>query len=160
MSEKVKKALIWIRGILESESIQYQVVGGLAVRIHGGTRPVADIDIYIPKSSASKLLQHVQPYISKPLTHYVEEAWDLEYFQLIYEGQKIEIGLSPGTKIFDKRTSKWLELEIDYGVSVNGIYEGDEVPVMPIPALVAYKSVLDRDVDRIDVAELTQTLAR
>ncbi|MBE4053389.1 MazG-related protein, partial [Vibrio parahaemolyticus] len=29
MSEKVKVALNWLKGLLESENIEYQIVGGL-----------------------------------------------------------------------------------------------------------------------------------
>ncbi|TQP22088.1 MazG-related protein, partial [Vibrio cholerae] len=93
VSQKVKVALLWLKELLESKQISYQIVGGLAAKIHGGSREVADIDLYIHKSDAHKILADVSQYISKPLTHYIEGSWDLEYFQLIYGSQKIEIGL-------------------------------------------------------------------
>jgi hypothetical protein len=65
-------------------------VGGLAATIYGGSREVADIDLYIRNSDADKVLSHVSKYISKPLTHYVEYGWDLEYFQLVYQNQKLK----------------------------------------------------------------------
>jgi hypothetical protein len=155
MNEKVVHALLWIKNILEEQSIPYQIVGGLASNIHGGSRPVADIDLYIPTECAEKILPKVQDYISKPLVHCVEGSWDLEYFQIIYQEQKIEIGLSPGTKIFNKNPGQWIELITDYSQSVMGKYEGVEVPVIPVPELVAYKTLLGRDVDHIDIEELT-----
>ena len=82
----------------------------------------------------------------------------MEYFQIIYEGQKIEIGLSPGTKILNSKTGQWIELIIDYTQSVMGKYGTIEVPVMPIPELVAYKALLGREVDHIDIRELTGIL--
>ncbi len=54
MNEKVKVALNWLKGLLESENIEYQIVGGLAATIHGGSREVADIDLYIHNSDAKK----------------------------------------------------------------------------------------------------------
>lgn len=155
MNEKVVHALIWIKDILEEQSIPYQVVGGLASNIHGGSRPVADIDLYIPAEYAEKILAGVQAYVSKPLVNCVEGAWDLEYFQLIYQEQKIEIGLSPGTKILNRNTDQWVELIIDYTQSIMGKYEGIEVPIIPVPELVAYKALLGREVDHIDIGELT-----
>ena len=155
MSLKVVNALVWIKGILEGKNTPYQIVGGFAAHIHGGSRPVADIDLYIPKEFASEILPSVQNYISKPLTHYVEGAWDLEYFQLIFQEQKIEIGLSPGTKIFNSNVDEWIELDTDYSKSIIGTYKGIEVPVIPIPELLAYKALLGREVDLIDISELT-----
>jgi len=159
MNLKVVDALIWIKDILESENTPYQIVGGFAAHIHGGSRPVADIDLYIPKEFATAILANVQNYISKPLTHYVEGLWDLEYFQLIYQEQKIEIGLSPGTKIFNSNIDEWVELSTDYSQSIIATYNGIEVPVIPIPELIAYKALLGRKVDLIDMRELTKISA-
>lgn len=155
MTEKVVQALIWIKNTLEQQGVPYQIVGGLASHIHGGSRLVADIDLYIPREHVEKILPLVASSISKPLAHVVEGSWDLDYLQLIYQDQKIEIGLSPGTKILDRNTGQWCELVTDYSQSVMGKYEGVEVPVIPIAALVAYKALLGRDVDHIDIAELT-----
>jgi len=160
MSVKVKNALVWLKGILESNNTPYQIVGGFAAHIHGGTRPVADIDLYIPRQFASEILPSVEAYISKPLTHYREGAWDLEYMQLIFAGQKIEIGLSPGSKIQDRATGEWVELQTDYSTSVIGEYKGIAVPVIPIADLIAYKALLGREVDLIDIEELTQVMEK
>ena len=160
MSNNVTIGLLWLKSILDQNEVPYQIVGGMAATIHGGTRPVADIDLYISKVNVGSVLPSVRKYISKPLGHYVEYGWDLEYFQLIYQGQKIEIGLSPGTKLYDKKSDEWYSLVIDYRQSVMGSYEGVEVPVMQIPELITYKSILDREVDRIDIMELNQISAR
>ncbi|OQK59514.1 hypothetical protein XM79_u0117 [Vibrio vulnificus] len=58
MSERVKVALNWLKGLLEAESIEYQIVGGLAATIHGGSREIADIDLYIKNSDANKILEY------------------------------------------------------------------------------------------------------
>ncbi len=157
MSKKVETALVWIKQILEDNQVPYQIVGGLAARIHGGTRPVADIDLYIPRESAEQLMPHVQAWFSKPLTHYREGGWDLEYCQLIYQNQKIEIGLSPGTQIQDGKTGQWIELTTDFASSEMGEYQGISVPVIPVADLLAYKILLDREVDRIDIRELSNS---
>ncbi len=156
MSDKVYNALLWIKDILEKERVPYQIVGGLASRIHGGSRPVADIDLYIPGECSYRVLAHVDSYISKPLTHYVEGAWDLEYFQLIYRDQKIEIGLAPGTRILNRNNGEWVELKTDFGSSVKASWRGVELPLIPVRELIRYKSLLDREVDRIDIAELRE----
>ncbi|MBB1488059.1 MazG-related protein [Oceanospirillum sediminis] len=155
MSEKVKAALNWLKGILDSEDVEYQIVGGLAATIHGGSREIADIDLYIHNSDADKLLAHVAQYISKPLAHYVEYGWDLEYFQLIYQDQKIEIGLSHNTKIQSALDGCWHPLKINFSESVNKDYQGIELLVIPVQRLIEYKRILGREVDLIDIQELT-----
>ena len=159
MSEKVKVALKWLKEFLDAESIEYQIVGGLAATIHGGSREIADIDLYIHNSDASKILVHVSQFISKPLTRYTEYGWDLEYFQLVYQNQKIEIGLSQNTKIKSALDGSWYQLEIDYSASVEKDYQGIILPVIPVRHLVEYKQILGREVDLIDIQELTSSSA-
>jgi hypothetical protein len=156
MSNTVKVALQWLDDILTSQHVPYQIVGGLAATLHGGSREVADIDLYIDRDDADKVLSQVAAYISKPLRHYIEGSWNLEYFQLIYQSQKIEIGLSPGTKIWSSEKVAWQELTTDFSASVMKGYLGIEVPVIPIDDLIAYKRILGREVDHIDVHQLSQ----
>jgi hypothetical protein len=150
----IEEALGWILGILNEQQIPYQIVGGTAAHIYGGSRPIADIDMYIPKERAAALASRLESFISKPLKHYLEDVWDIEYFQIIYKGQKLEFGVSPGTKIFDREATCWVEQVINFEDSVSRVFCGIEVNLMPIADLIGYKSLLDRDVDRIDVSEL------
>lgn len=150
---KVKNALIWIQSILERADVPYQIVGGLAAYIYGAQRPIADIDLYIQKSDVAKLEGELAAFISKPLTHYVEDEWDLEYLQLIYQGQKIEIGLVPGVKIRQKE-GDWVNQMIDFTTSVMSEFEGMRVPLMPKKQLIQYKTILARDVDLFDIQAL------
>ncbi|HCG5527154.1 DUF2007 domain-containing protein [Vibrio parahaemolyticus] len=159
MSEKVKVALNWLKDLLESESIEYQIVGGLAATIHGGSREIADIDLYIHKADANRILARVAPYISKPLTHYSEYGWDLEYFQLVYQNQKIEIGLAQSTKIQSSLDGSWHQLEIDFSKSVVKSYQGIELQVIPVHQLIEYKQILGREVDLIDIQQLASSSA-
>lgn len=147
---QVKNALIWIQSILERADVPYQIVGGLAAYIYGAKRPIADIDLYIPRDDAAKLEDELKPFISKPLTHYLEGERDLEYFQLIYQDQKIEIGLVPGVKIKQKEGG-WVNQTIDFTTSVMSEFEGARVPLMPKAQLIEYKTLLARDVDLFDI---------
>ncbi|EOW3978505.1 MazG-related protein [Vibrio parahaemolyticus] len=159
MNDKVKVALKWLKDLLEAEGVEYQIVGGLAATIHGGSREIADIDLYIRNSDANKVLARVSKFISKPLTHYTEYGWDLEYFQLVYQNQKIEIGLSQNTKIRSALDGSWHELKIYFSESVVKLYQGIELPVIPVHRLVEYKRILGREVDLIDIQELTLSSA-
>ena len=154
MNESVYRAMSWLKAILDGQGVRYQIVGGFAAHLHGGSRPIADIDLYIKKEDVNALLPFFQPFVSKPLKHYREEGWDLEYLQLIYENQKIEIGLSPGTKIFNTSSQQWVSLDVDLAESVQRNFHGLALPVININSLIEYKRVLNREVDRIDIREL------
>ena len=154
MNESVYRAMSWLKAILDGQGVRYQIVGGFAAHLHGGSRPIADIDLYIKKEDVNALLPFFQPFVSKPLKHYREEGWDLEYLQLIYENQKIEIGLSPGTKIFNTSSQQWVSLDVDLAESVQRDFHGLALPVININSLIEYKRVLNREVDRIDIREL------
>ena len=154
MNESVYRAMSWLKAILDGQGVRYQIVGGFAAHLHGGSRPIADIDLYIKKEDVNTLLPFFQPFVSKPLKHYREEGWDLEYLQLIYENQKIEIGLSPGTKIFNTSSQQWVSLDVDLAESVQRDFHGLALPVININSLIEYKRVLNREVDRIDIREL------
>lgn len=154
MDVNSKEVLIWIVDILESKKIPYQIVGGLAARLHGVDRPLADIDFDIPVEFAQSLADFLSPYVSKPLKTYQEELWDIEYFQIIYKGQKIEFGCEPGAKIFDRKNNIWIDLNTDFKNSVEVLFEAKKLMVMPVNELITYKSILAREVDQIDVSEL------
>jgi hypothetical protein len=156
-NRKTSAALEWVVEKLENLSIPYQVVGGLAARVFGAKRPIADIDMYIPASCGARLASEMQDYLTKPLKHYVEDVWDIEYFQIKFRGQKIEFGLSPGAKIFDTTSKKWVEQTIDFSKSERMIFEGIEILVMPRDDLVAYKKLLGREVDRWDIEAILAT---
>jgi len=153
MSQSLWTAYRWIHHLLVDNEIPFQIVGGFAASLYGGSRPVADIDLYIPKANGGIVSTLVGSYVSKPLKHYVEAGWDLEYLQLIYQEQKIEIGLTPGTKILSS-TGEWVDLEVDFNQSTIIQDRGLHIPVMPREQLICYKSILNREVDVLDIQDL------
>ncbi len=153
--EKAEQALRWIVEKLEQHRIDYQIVGGLAAIAYGSGRELADIDLYISHASSKHFLDDIKPSVYWGPAHQRDAHWDITYLKIDYEGQKIEIGDSDNAKIFDAHKKQWVSQGIDYSASQRKMVLGCEVNVMPLKQLIAYKSLLNREVDIEDIAFLT-----
>jgi len=147
----IRTALQWIVDVLERRAIPYQLVGGLAARAYGATRPIADIDLYIPATAVGAVLDAGADCVTRPPAAHKDAHWDLAFMQLVYAGRKIEVGIADDAKYRDARTGAWRDAAIDFeSADVREVF-GVRVPVMPRDQLVAYKRALGRDVDLADV---------
>jgi hypothetical protein len=154
-NERISRALSWLISLLNRHHIPYQVVGGLAAQAYGATRPLVDIDLYIPLSQAQTALEEMRPYLKRePLPHR-SDAWDLVYLALEVEGIWVEIGdtdIQP--HFFNRVDQRWEDQVIDFNASNQVTLYGVETAVMPKAELVRYKAMLDREVDHADILEM------
>lgn len=135
--------LKWITDILNQLNIPYQVVGGLAAKCYGSTRPLHDIDFYVPSEGISKLEHELEDYLIFGPEHHQDENWDLVFMKLCYNGQQIEFGDADNTKYFDSQSQTWVREDINFKESNLVEFEGMELPVMPKQNLLAYKQRLN-----------------
>lgn len=147
-------ALVWIIGVLSRHEMPYQVVGGLAARAYGASRPLVDLDFYIPNDGFGRVLPEVRGHLRWGPAHYADAHWDITFAKLEYAGWRIELGAAEGAKIYDPRSGCWVEQRIDFSRSNWTSVLGQRVATIPRDDLVAYKSLLDREVDRQDLAEM------
>jgi hypothetical protein len=148
------EALRWITEVLHRRRVPFQAVGGLAARAHGTTRPLADLDFYIPMERWSDIEPAVAAYVVQPPVHHRDAYWDLVFAKLLYADQKIELGDATNALIFDSSSGEWIRQMIDFDSSEWVEMFGIRVRVMGRGELIAYKQRLNRDVDRADLAEL------
>ncbi len=153
--EKLPIALSWLANLLDRHAVSYQVVGGLAARAYGATRPVVDVDLYMPFDQAQPLLAEIQPFIVRqPLPHR-SDSWDLVYLALEYADVYIEIGdSSTHPRFYNRVDARWEAQRLDFDASVTAALFGVMMKVMPREELVRYKRMLDRDVDHEDLEEM------
>ena len=153
--QKIGQALNWIVSLLNRHHIPYQIVGGLAAKAYGATRPLVDIDLYVPLGQAQAALEEMRPYIlRKPLPH-LSAFWDLVYMALDYHGMYMEIGdTTANPRFYNHRDQRWEDQVIDFGSSQVMMLYSVEAAVMPKSELLRYKAMLDRDVDHQDIAEI------
>ncbi len=147
-------ALAWIAGILNGHKIPFQVTGGLAARIYGSTRPLADIDLDVPEESLPMLAVLLAGHVVFGPARFRDQEWDIMLLTVNYAGCDIDLGGAYGARVFDRAAQSWVPVVADLGTAVRLKVFGIEVPVIAKDALISYKRRLDRDVDRMDVAAM------
>lgn len=147
-----KEAFIWITSILRNKNIPFQVTGGLAARIYGSPRELADIDFEIPNDR----FPEIKDYLVFGPTQYKDESFDIFLATLRYKEQEIDLTGSNGEKSFNQEKREWKEENIDLSKAVPKEVFGISVPVVPAKDLLDYKKWISRDVDRVDVEALSK----
>ena len=148
------QTLGWIVDLLQRLEIPFQAVGGLAAHAYGATRPLADLDFYIPTARLADIAHAAAPYLVRPPSHHRDESWDLVFMKIEYQGHEIELAGAEGARFFNRRAGQWQDANINFDESVGCSMFGVSVPVMPLAQLIAYRRGLNRAVDQEDVAEL------
>lgn len=154
ISPDTKAALYWILDLLEARKIPYLVTGGLAARAYGSLRPLADLDFYIPDKNMVEMEQTAKPHIVKPIHNRRSAFWDIIYMVLVYQDQTIELVSSRNIKILDTARLVWLKQNVDFSRFQWKVIKGRKVKVMELEDLIAYKRLLNRDVDRKDIQNI------
>lgn len=150
-----KAALIWITDILETLDIPFHIAGGLAAIAYGSTRALHDIDIDIPEGKFRILEKEVKEFIVYGPSHFKDAKWDLTLMTLNFNGQLIDLSGAYDAKIFDEKAGKWHHLITDFStVEIKNVLEL-QLPVIAFSELLEYKKILAREVDLMDIAELT-----
>ncbi len=153
--KNTESAFYWIVGVLKNHKIPFQVSGGLAARLYGSVRKLADIDIDIPEDRFLDILSEVKDRVKFGPRRYQDENWDLLLLTLTYEGQDIDLSGAYETKVFDKKKTQWVSIKDDFSTATLMNAYGLEVPVMNREELIRYKRTLARDVDEIDIIQMT-----
>ena len=155
----IQKAFKWIVGILQEHEIPFQITGGLAARVYGSNRPLADIDIDIPEDRIEEIAADVKSHVIFGPGRFVDDNWDLTLMTLNYENQEIDIS-SDRVKIRNARTGKWEENKTDFAQSENHEIYGISVQVIKKDKLIEYKRVLNRSVDAEDIKKIIESSRR
>jgi hypothetical protein len=156
--QKIGHALHWIISLLDRYAIAYQICGGLAAKAYGATRPLVDIDIYAAlEKSPNRLafLQEIQPYLIREWSPWRSASWEIIFLALNYQGMHIEIAESSANpRFYNRRDGRWEDQSIHFAASTHMQLYNVEVALMPKDELLAYKAMLERDVDHLDIEQI------
>ncbi len=101
-------------------------------------------------------MDEVQLYIVREFAPHLSASWDILYMALNYQGMWIEIAESTtNPRFYNHRDGRWEEQRIDFAASTLILLYGVEVAIMPKDELLAYKSMLVREVDHLDIIDMT-----
>lgn len=152
--QQAAEALRWIAEIFARTGAQYQVVGGLAARAYGATRPLIDLDFFVRAEDLPRVLANVGDALVWGPKPFKDENWDLTFAKLEKDGVPIELAEAEGAGYYREDTGEWQDQDVAFHDSEQCSVLGIEVPVMPKGRLVAYKRALNRPVDRLDLIEI------
>lgn len=158
---RAESALAFIIPILHKYGFRWVITGGFACYVYGVDRMLTDIDIDIDTSKDSSefknFLKELEPYITQPLLHFVDENYDNFNFELTYNNQIIDICpmqelliLSKDRNIYESfYKSGFPEIEI-------ANFKGFELPLLTKEAIIKNKEMLikkdtwqKRDIDEL-----------
>lgn len=134
-------------GLLENEGVDYLVVGGYAVAVHGFPRYTGDIDFFVAigEQNAERLLRVFDRFgfgdIGLSQQDFLTEAFVIEIGR---EPRKIQVLTGIDGVSFKECYAKKVELEID----------GLTLKVIGMDELLKNKAASGRAKDRIDLEEL------
>jgi len=156
--QKIGQALSWIVALLNRHNIPYQICGGFAAKAYGATRPLVDIDFYASLQDSPHVqlfMDEIRPYLIREFMPHLSASWDITYLALNYHGMHIEIAESTThPRFYNRRDGRWEEQVIDYAASTHILLYGVNIAIMPKDELLAYKSMLDREVDHQDIEQI------
>ena len=156
LTEIQKRALVFLAQTLERNEVDFQVTGGLAAIMYGAKRPLYDIDIDICKKDVAKVREVFKEFIIVDWNNELEDddVFDLWMMTLEIGGVSIDI-----SQVEEGRVrvlgGEWVDLpqELEFERMP---FEGLGFPVQKKEALVAYKKVIARDTDLVDIQQITE----
>lgn len=155
--DRAAVALRWCVDLFDRCGAEFQVVGGLAARAYGASRPLVDLDFYVSSARYTDVIRAAGARcIWGPRAHRGEH-WDLTFAKLRHKGVPIELGDPADARYFDRVRDEWVEQAVDFARSEIRELLGIPVSVMPREQLIEYKRGLDRDVDRLDLEQMTDS---
>ncbi|MFA6027367.1 MAG: hypothetical protein WC752_00360 [Patescibacteria group bacterium] len=159
MNSQLEPALKWIVDILRKHKVPFQIAGGFAVHLYGGTRPINDIDIDIPDKKFPNIIPDIKKYIKFGPAQYKDEVWDLNLITLDYHGQEIDICGAHGAKIYNRTTKKLQPYPCQFETASLISAYGITVPVMDAHDLLAYKRLRNNENQQEDIVAMEKYIA-
>jgi hypothetical protein len=140
---------------LDAEGIPYALSGGLAGNLYGSTWPLVDIDLDVPTAALPRLAAHHAPHVTFGPARYADDEFELTLCTVALPAVSIDASgaESIGLRAPDGTVQPWAT---DLREVVVRPLAGLSLRVVPLDRLVAYKRVIGRTRDLVELERLGQ----
>lgn len=152
LSENHFQTLKLIVGQFQREQIVYQITGGLAGNIYGSQWPLHDIDIEVQQKDLETVAKLFSDFIIRPLDRFIDEEFDLMLLTLRINQVEVDINQVEDSFVFSQGVRVKLDTDLSKANCID--FLGLEVWVQPLEDVIAYKKLLNRQADLLDLIEL------
>ena|SRR3990167_7726856 len=156
LTETQKQVLQTLVLILNNNNIPFHVSGGLAAIFYGSERDLYDIDIDIYKKDIPKIRKLFKGYIIKDYHNLIDEQFDIWLLTLMIDGILVDISQAEEAYIFKKDGTK-IKMDSNISKARNIEYEELKIPVQDKKELIAYKRMVGRETDLMDIRSIRQS---
>jgi GNAT superfamily N-acetyltransferase len=139
-------------GILDMAGAAYQVTGGFAGNLHGSRWPLYDLDVDVRREDLPRVADLLRPWTTVPLGLYVDEEFELQLLRGEIEGVGIDV--SQVEEAYARVGGRRVSLATTLANRQRATVLDMEVWVQPLAELIAYKELLGRSADLVDLRRL------
>jgi predicted nucleotidyltransferase len=151
-----KRVLKYVAEILNKNKIPFQISGGLAAMIYGSKRPLNDIDIDVCRNDIKKVENLFREYLIEPFFHLRDKNFDIWIMTFDIDGIRVDVTQAEKTYFVGKEGKKIRMDAHPENAKIMNI-EGINVPVENKEDLIAYKKIINRKVDLIDIKQIEES---
>jgi hypothetical protein len=158
--QKAYDALAYVIPILEKLNLRWCITGGFACYVYGVPRNITDIDIDIEvskeKPAFKEFLSIVEPHITSPLEHFVDQNYDNYNVEVMHI---LDICPMAEMDIFDKETKTYKNFYKDGFPDIEIVeWQGFKLPLLSKALIIKNKEMLvwQRESDLTDITGLKE----
>jgi hypothetical protein len=152
LSDSQTKAIRRLVAMLESAQACYQFTGGFAGNLHGSRWPLHDLDVDVAQADLPRLCPLFSAWTTRPLGRYEDDEFDLQLLCLELEGIRIDI--SQAEDAYARQDGLWVPLGTTLANRLRTPLFDFAVWVQPLNELIAYKTILGRSADLVELRAL------
>ncbi|HWI41949.1 MAG TPA: hypothetical protein VNX25_10720 [Verrucomicrobiae bacterium] len=148
-----ERALRFLIDCLDHAGACYQFSGGFAGNLHGSSWPLHDFDLDVAAADLPRLAPLLAPHTWHPLGPYQDEEFRLNLLRARICG--VEVDVTEAETACGRSGGTWVPLGIDLDRRILLPVLDLQVWVQPLDALIAYKELIGREKDLLELRSLS-----
>lgn len=150
-----RQALAALLDAFDALGIAYVATGGLAGNLHGSRWPLHDLDFDVPQGALAPLAARVAARVVRGPAPYRDDEFDLHLLTLAFPGVTADLAAAETIRL-RQADGTFVPMPTDLATGVDVAFEGRMVRVLPLDRLIAYKRIIGRRADLVDLEALAR----